>query len=62
MSALEPTIEAGAVWSLWMHVSIGPLLSDEVGSSDEGHVAVPNPSWIVRWGPEPLGTWQRWIL
>jgi hypothetical protein len=23
-------------------------------------MAAPDPSWMARWGAEPLGTWQRW--
>jgi hypothetical protein len=57
--APEPTSEAGAVWSRWTHVSVGPLLSGEAGLSAEGRMAATDPSWMMRQGPEPLGMWQR---
>jgi hypothetical protein len=41
-----------------MRGSVGPLLDDEVRSGASRHVAVPEPSWMGRWGPEHLGTWQ----
>jgi hypothetical protein len=58
VSAPEPTSEAAAVRSQRACVSAGPLLSGEVGSTVEGHMVVPDPSWMARQGPEPLGTWQ----
>jgi hypothetical protein len=56
MSAPEPTSEVGAVQSRRTRVSDGPLLSDETGSGAEGRVTAPDPSWMVRRGPEPLDT------
>jgi hypothetical protein len=59
VSAPDPTSEAGVVYSLRTRVSARPLLSDVAGSGAEGHMVESYPSWTVRRGLEPLGTWQR---
>jgi hypothetical protein len=48
VSALEPTIEAGVIWSQRTSVSAKSLLSGKAGSSAEGCVAAPDPSWMAK--------------
>jgi hypothetical protein len=50
VSALEPTTEVGVVRSQSTCVSAGSLLSSEVGSGAEEHMAALDPSWMVRGG------------
>jgi hypothetical protein len=59
VSAPEPTSEVGAVRSRRMRISAGPLLSGEAGFDVERRMTVSDPSWMVKGGLEPLGTWQR---
>jgi hypothetical protein len=59
MSAPELISEAGAVRSRRTRVSAGALFGGEAESGAEGRIAVSDSSWMVRRGPEPLGTWQH---
>jgi hypothetical protein len=55
----EPSHQGGRTWSHRTCSGVGALLSREVGPRATEHVAVPEPSLVVRRGPEPLVMWRH---